>query len=214
MNRRTGCALGAVALALGMAGRAPAATLNFNCITNNSSGTDCTIGEAQLAVDVTDPGGGQVLFTFTNSGTDPSSLADVYFDDGSLLGISSIDNSDPGGVSFNPLATPADLPGGNMVSPSFVTSQGFSADSNPPVEPNGVNPGESLGITFNLLPGQTFADVLADLANGGLRIGLHVQAFADGNSESFVNAPVPEPTSIILIGSLAGLGLIARRRRG
>jgi hypothetical protein len=67
---------------------AAAAVLGFGCITNNLPG-DCLIAEAQLTVDVTDPGGGQVLFTFSNSGPDDSSITDVYFDDGSLLDIAS-----------------------------------------------------------------------------------------------------------------------------
>ena len=77
---------------------ARAATYGFQCITNNSL-TDAAIGEAQLFVDVTDPGGDQVLFTFINDGPEASSITDVYFDDGALLGLAAIDNSDPG-VSF------------------------------------------------------------------------------------------------------------------
>ena len=56
----------------------------------------------------------------------------------------------------------------------FVTTLGFSADSDPPVQSLGVNPGESLGIIFDLQPGGTFADVVGELASGALRIGIHV----------------------------------------
>jgi len=69
------------------------------------------------------------------------------FDDGSLVGIFSIDNSDPG-VAFSDPAVPGNLPGANNASPAFVATTGFSADSDPPVQPNGVNPGETLGILF------------------------------------------------------------------
>jgi len=73
-----------------------AALLSFDCITNNNT-EDCTTGEAQLSVDVTDAGSNLagsnlVLFTFQNSGPDASSIADVYFDDGTLLNIAAIDN--------------------------------------------------------------------------------------------------------------------------
>ena len=217
--------LPALALLLG-AGSANAITLGFGNISANNVG-DAAIGEAQLTVEVTDLGGGQALFTFNNAGPDASSIADVYFDDGTLLGIASIDNSDAG-VSFSQNATPGNLPAANNASPPFVTSQDFSADSDNPVQPNGVNPGESLGITFNLLAGVTFADTLAALEQGGgvggLRIGIHVQGFASGGSESFVNNPpsvpppppptgIPEPGVLSLVGfSLLGM-LVARRRR-
>ena len=198
---------------------AQADTFGFDNISANSVG-DAAIGEAQLFVDVTDPGAGQVLFTFGNTGPAASSITDVYFDDGSLLGIASIING--AGVDFSQLASPPDLPSGNSADPDFVTTAGFSADSNPPAQPNGVNPGESLGILFNLQGGGTFADVLSELGDSSLRIGIHVQGFASGGSEAFVNdgptngngtTPVPEPATMLLLGSgLIGLAGYGRKK--
>lgn len=190
---------------------AKAATLSFFCITGNLA-ADCVTGEAQLTVNVTDPGGNQVLFHFKNSGPNASSITDVYFDDGSLLGLSQITNGP--GVSFSQYASPPNLPGANNVSPPFQVTAGFLADSNPPVQPNGVNPGEWLKIYFDLQAGKNFADVITDLTDGSLRIGLHVQGFTGGGSESFVNNPVPIPAAVWLFG--AGLGLLsafARRKK-
>ena len=191
--------------------QAQAATFGFGCISNNLAG-DCSIGEAQLFVDVTDAGAGQVLFTFTNTGTYLSSITDVYFDDGTLLGIASIDDSDSG-VSFSQGASPGNLPAGNNASPPFLATAGFTADSNPAVQPNGVNPGEYLGITFDLLSGVTYADTINALQSGtDLRIGIHVQGFASGGSESFVNT-VPVPAAVWLFGSgLLGLVAVSRRK--
>jgi hypothetical protein len=167
-------------------------------------------------VEVTDLGGGQVLFDFMNVGPNASSITDVYFDDGTLLGIAGLIDADDGiggdpGVDFSPGASPPDLPGANNVSPAFQTTAGFSADSDPPAQPNGVNSGQMLGIVFDLQGGGTFADILAELTNGDLRIGLHVQGFTGGGSESFVNNPIPEPTTALLFG-LGLAGLAARRR--
>ena len=190
------------------AGPSSAATLSFGCITNTIAG-DCAIGAAQASVDVTDPGGGEVLFTFHNAGPAASSIADVYFDDGSLLAIAFIINGP--GVSFSQGASPPDLPGGNLASPPFTVTAGFSADSDAPVQPNGVNPGEALGIRFTLQGGASTLDVLDDLADGSLRIGIHVQGFATGGSESFVN--VPEPGLALLGVALAALTARESSRR-
>lgn len=88
---------------------------------------------------------------------------------------------------------------------------GFLADADVPPPAKGVGPGETLGVAFSLQGGQSYADVLTELGDGSLRIGIHVQAFASGGSESFVNA-VPEPSPAVLLlvtGALAG----TRRRR-
>ena len=88
---------------------------------------------------------------------------------------------------------------------------GFLADSDPPAQPNGVNPGEFLTIIFNLINGQTFADVINELDTADeLRIGIHVQGFANGGSESFVNVPAP---GALGVSALAGLVALRRRRR-
>jgi hypothetical protein len=197
---------------------AAADTVSFGpCITNNNV-VDCNTN-AQYTVIVTAVGSAQVSFQFLNSGPAPSSITDIYFDDGSLLGIATITNGT--GTSFSQGASPGDLPGGNSISPAFVTTAGFLADSDPPAQPNGVNPGESVTIIFDLQSGQTFSDVQSELSSGALRIGIHVQGFTGGGSESFVNGPpvtpqpIPEPATVLLLGTgLAGAATrLVRRRR-
>ena len=210
---RIGKALCTGVVALGafwFAAPSSAATLGFGCITNSIAG-DCAIGAAQTSVDVSDAGGGQVLFTFHNAGPAASSIADVYFDDGSLLALAFIVNGP--GVSFSQGASPPDLPGGNNASPPFTVTAGFSADSDAPVQPNGVNPGEALGIRFTLQGGASYLDVLDDLADGSLRIGIHVQGFATGGSESFVNVPEPGALALLAVALAALTARESSRRR-
>lgn len=190
----------------------------FENITYNNAAAEAD-GEANLKVDVIDLGGTQVRFNFTNNSS--SSLADVYFDDGALLGIASITSS--AGVSFSQGASPPNLPGGNLVSPTFVTTAGFLADSNAPVSHNGVSMGEWLAIDFTLKAGQSYNSVINALAlpnhggDGDLRIGLHVQAYPGNAGESFINiaSPIPEPeTYALFMAGLGLLGFMGRRRNG
>lgn len=186
----------------------------------SANSADVAMGTASLSVEVIDlgiagSGAHQVAFTFTNASS--ASLTDVYFDDGSLLGIASAEGSGTG-VDFSQVAAPGNLPGGNNLTPGFTTTAGFSADSNPPVSLNGVSQGEWLTITFDLISGQDYQSVIDALAlpNGGgpgdLRIGLHVQGFPGGGSASFVNVPdgisVPVPEAKTYAMLLAGLGLV------
>ena len=193
-----------------------AETFGFGCISNNNAG-NCAIGEAQLFVEVTAVGATQVQFRFTNLGPLASSITDIYFDDGTLLGISSVVNYV--GVSFSQGGSPPDLPSGNTLTPVFETTAGFLADSDSPAAINGVNPSEQVDVIFNLLAGKTFADTIAAITGplgvgDDLRIGIHVQAFGTGGSETFVNTvAVPEPTSVILLGTaLLGVCHLLRKR--
>jgi len=205
---------------------ASAITYNFQCITNNNA-SNCAIGEAQLTMVVasfSDSLGQGVGFTFYNTAVNPASITDVYFDDG-LLGTGVLaqpmrvinnnpiapPNATP--VSFSPLATPANLPGGNPI--GFTTTTGFSADSDNPITQRGVNEAnESVTIAFAFRGSNTLADVIQALNSGALRVGLHVQSIgATGGSEGFVNI-VPEPGFYGLLAlGLGGLFLAARRRQ-
>lgn len=218
-------------------------TYGFRCITNNSA-TNAENGEANLFVEVSDDGidagVSYVGFTFYNTtptyssgeATSSPSITRVFFDDGTLLGIASHDESS--GVSFfEKKDNKHELPGWNEVDPPFKTTANFYSNADPPTYHNGVNSGEWLKITFELLNGNTYADTLAALHVGFtgefyvdpqgknrdlggnlidvLRIGIHVQGFQDGGSESFVAVPAP---GALLLGSL-GVGVVGwlRRRR-
>ncbi len=204
-----------------------ALTLGFTNISSNLAG-DAAIGEAQMTVTVTDSLGGmnladtQVLFTFDNIGPDASSITQIYFDDGTLLGAPTIFDNPPD-VEYQQGGSPGNLPAANQALPPFVATSDFTATPLPPTQPNGINPGETLGLLFDLQAGQTLSDTIEDLNNGDLRIGIHVQGFTSGGSESFVNNDppiippggngIPEPvtTTLGMLG-LGALSMAIRRR--
>lgn len=194
------------------AAQAHAVSFNLLCTTPESPG-DCAIIETQLSLEVTDPGGGQVQFVLANAGPDASSVARIYFDDdnGRLGTLASAVGC---GTSFSTRGPgPGDLPGGVNFS-ADITLNAAAAPSK-----NGVNPGESLTILFDIASG-TFADIIDDMTDGdetsaSLRVGTHVISLASGGSEGTQSVVIPEPGTLALLAvGCTGLALAPVRRRG
>jgi hypothetical protein len=204
----------AVGFALGAmlsAGSVNAVTFGFsNCVSNNSV-TDCATA-GQYSFDVLSVDSNTVSFKFSNAGPSASSITDIYFDDNGLFVPPLSVAASSAGVSFSVNATPGNLPAGNNASPPFVTTVGLSADSDAPAQPNGVNPGEWVQLNLDLASGKNFNSVLTDLGNANLRVGIHVQGFAAGGSESFISA-VPEPQAYLMAFAALGVLTVFGRRR-
>lgn len=191
---------------------AMAVPFSFSRITSNAP-TDIA---AQLTLDVT----GSTIFT--ESGDVFASVLFAVRNDGSIDGGARIHEvywdfttSDlltnmimPTGWSSP--ANPDNLPGGNEISPNFTADIG--ADNGPGDFPDVTEVFQFDGI---------FDDVITALNDGSLRVGLHVGGI-DGSldeSDSFATGsppppsnPVPEPSTVILLGS-GLLGLVYLRKR-
>jgi len=190
--------------------RAQLVTYPFEIFTENSPYADDPGWD--LSVDVWNGTGGTANFTFYNDSTVQSSVAQIYFHDGALLGISYI--TEGPGTSFGYPVSPGDLPGGNLLDPPFVAEREFSIGSESPPPWMGVNnlqdPREWVTISFDLINGGTLDTVVSELNSGALRIGLHLIDLPQGYSESALL--VPEPATVFLLG-LGALALLRKRRQ-
>lgn len=207
-------------------------TYSFTHIVQDGDGAaelaNGAIGEAQLFVEVSDYdilGVSHVLFTFTNTGPEASSITDIYFEDGdgTLLGIAVILDADENGGIYEGVyftenseetVHPGVLPGGELI--GFEPTVEFSVDSDAPIVPNGINPGETLGIVFRIQRNAE-SDAVTDLDTGDLRIAIHVQGFSGGGSEAFVNngrtPTIPVPGAFALCGiGICSLGWMRKLR--
>lgn len=160
--------------------------LSFTCVTFNNP-IDAASGKAQLSVTAAKTGNSAndvVYLVFENTGTAPCSITRVYLDGAGVAALDLVSQS--AGVSFSAkIKSPKNLPGGNAV--GFVADVMAGATS--PTQPNGVNPGESLVLAVRSEAGFSPAAILAAIANGYIKIGIHVQGFDGGGSESFVGVP-------------------------
>jgi hypothetical protein len=193
-------ALVLVLSALALSAPASAVTFGFHCITNNSA-SNCAIGEAQMTVELLNNGN----LVFRNVGSADSSITYLAWEGDAFIFGGEV--TPPGSVVMNGL-NGAVLPGGDALSPPFTPSDGAVADS----IAHGINPGETQVIFMLPFP-NTSAGFIQGVLDGTFRIGIEVQGFAGGGSESFINniTPIPEPGSAALVA--AGLVMLARRRR-
>lgn len=185
---------------------ASADVFTFFKITNNNP-EDLS---GQLSVNVTDAGGSQVSFQFLNNVGIASSVTQIYFDNGAGAYLTALALGTQTGVDFSIGGSPPNLPAGNTVS----FSADYLATADAPVAPSGIN---SATDSLQILGSGLFANVIAGLTSGDLRIGLHVQAIGQGGgSDSYVTggtpSAVPVPMSAWLFASGLGMLAIARRR--
>lgn len=161
---------------------------------------------------VVSDGVGHVDFTFYNNSSLDSSVARIYFDDGTLLGISGITNGP--GTDFVPGTPPNNLPGGEMI--GFQADREFTIGADPPPPHKGVNappPGlEWVKVGFDLINGGTLEGVVQELITGELRIGIHIISI-DGQPTSSESAiMIPEPATLFLLATGAAIALRKRKR--
>jgi len=176
----------------------------------------------------------EVLFTFTNdvNAGRPSNISEIYFDDGTIFSQVGILNNMGGTTNFSGGMKPKDLPGGgnnsgnqkkidtSSLTTAFDATAGFGADTGN--ESDGINASNDiLGIIIKLQTGLGFSDLQLALANGDLRLGMHVRSINNNFSDSFINNPftptfadvaaVPLPAAAWLFGP--ALLLAARTAR-
>lgn len=195
-------------------GAPPPVWFGYGCVTKNNA-ANCQTGKNQFVTKVSQVTLSnktvQVLFQFFNKGPKASSITQIYFDDTnpfSLSSVAKIFNSS--GVNFSQkYSGPRNLPGGNNI--NFTAD--YSVGPVAPVQPNGVNPGEVVGVLFNTRSGfsDPFNAIINDLQTSSLRVGIHAQGFQNGGSESFVNEAVPEPMTVL--GPCVALGIGAWLQR-
>jgi hypothetical protein len=189
------------------------ASFNFSCLVGCTTTPDVG-GQLFLQVlhdinpsDGVDP---NVYFKFFNMVGAPSSVEQISID--GLSGFSKLTGSGTNFVEANS-PNPKNLPGGNTANPAFVADFTYEAVADNGLgftgKPQaGINaPGE----TMEFYKAVSYNDTIASMANGSLRIGLHVIAFENGNSATYLNnlTPVPEPHAWAMM--VAGLGLLGAR---
>jgi len=204
--------------ALSAVSAAPASAFSFGNIAGGDTPGDAYVNS--FSFDVVDQGQ-SVLFNIKNSGDDaaPSMFIsqvffddkNSFFDDDTYLSDPLVNRGNVGLVDFIGGASNDQLPqAGN----NFTTNYAFShktGDGNA----FGIQGGESLGLIFT----GDYNLVMSALNSGALKIGLHVQALPNGQSDSYISSSItntqdtPEPLTMLAAGAAVGFGTMFKKQR-
>lgn len=153
----------------------------------------------------------KVRFEFHNESIMDSTVRAIFFEDSLIDDIAGFEFGDD--TVFEEMEKAGNLPAGNSLANDFETA--FSVVAIPPAPFNGIGIGDELTIILNLEAGATFDDLIEQINNETLRIGVHVIALPDGTSFSAMSVPpdmVPEPSTVAIL-SIGSLFLVKRKKR-
>jgi hypothetical protein len=204
--------------ALSAVSAAPAWAFSFGNIAGGDTPGDSYVNS--FSFDVVDQGQ-SVIFKIKNSGdaAAPSMFIskvffddkNSFFDDDTYLSSPLVNIGNVGQVAFSGGASNDQLPqGGN----GFTTNYAFSrktGDGNA----FGIQAGESLGLSFT----GDYNLVISALNSGALKLGLHVQALPNGQSDSYISTSssntqdTPEPLTMLAAGAAVGFGTMFKKQR-
>jgi hypothetical protein len=204
--------------ALSAVSAAPAWAFSFGNIAGGDTPGDSYVNS--FTFDVVEQGQ-SVLFNIKNSGdaAAPSMFIskvffddkNSFFDDNTYLSSPLVNIGNVGRVAFSGGVSNDQLPqGGN----NFTTNYAFSRDTGDGNE-FGIQAGESLGLSFTA----DYKLVIAALNSGALRVGLHVQALPNGQSDSYISTSsgntqdTPEPLTMLAAGAAVGFGTMFKKQR-
>jgi hypothetical protein len=197
--------------ALSAVSAAPAWAFSFSNIAGGDTPGDAYVNS--FTFDVLNQGS-SVLFNIKNSGdaAAPSMfISKVLFDDNGYLSGPVVNIGNVGQVAFSGGAGKDQLPqGGN----NFTTDYAFSRNTGAG-NAFGIQGGESLGLSFVA----NYNNVIAALNDGSLKVGLHVQALPNGQSDSYLSSSIdntentPEPLTMLAAGAAVGFGTMFKKQR-
>jgi hypothetical protein len=134
-----------------------------------------------------------------------------FFEDDTYLSDPLVNRGNVGLVEFIGGASNDQLPqGGN----GFTTNYAFSRKTGSG-NAFGIQGGESLGLIFT----GDYNLVMSALNSGALKIGLHVQALPNDQSDSYISSSsgntqdTPEPLTMLAAGAAVGFGTMFKKQR-
>jgi hypothetical protein len=197
--------------ALSAVSAAPASAFSFVNIPGGDTPGDSYVNS--FTFDVFNRGS-SVVFNIKNSGNTaaPSMfISKVFFDDNGYLYTPVVNVGNVGQVAFSGSASNDQLPqGGN----NFTTDYAFSRNTGAG-NAFGIQGGESLALRFT----GNYNNVIFALNSGDLKLGLHVQALPNGQSDSYLSSSsantqdTPEPLTMLAAGAAVGFGTMFKKQR-